>query len=193
MNLCRGCDYYRHIAWAGTIYACHFSIDTGMCRSTICKPGKDCTVRTVNGERRTWAKQHKTTSIDVYKSLGEIQGALASHGARKIMVDYDGTGQPTGVMFGIDTQEGPRGFCLPANVAGVREVFSRQKVKAQAGQAERTAWRNVRDWVMAQMAIIGAGQVEMEEVFLPYLTDGRGGTLYQLYKGGHLALGCGED
>lgn len=139
------------------------------------------------------AIKNYTTSIDVYKSLGEIQGALASHGARKIMVDYDGAGKPTGVMFGIDTPDGPRGFCLPANVEGVRGVFSRQKVKAPAGQAERTAWRNVRDWVMAQMAIIEAGQVDMEEVFFPYLTDGRGRTLYQLYQGGKLALGSGED
>lgn len=36
------------------------------------------------------AIKNYTTTIDVYKSLGEIQGALASHGARKIMVDYDG-------------------------------------------------------------------------------------------------------
>lgn len=139
------------------------------------------------------AIKNYTTSIDVYKSLGEIQGALASHGARKIMVDYDRNGQPIGVAFGIETQAGPRGFLLPANVDGVREVFSRQKVKAQNGQAERTAWRNVRDWIMAQMAIIEAGQVDMEEVFLPYLTDGRGRTVYHLYKGGHLALGSGED
>lgn len=139
------------------------------------------------------AIKNYTTSIDVYKSLGEIQGALASHGARKIMVDYDGAGQPTGVAFGIETPTGPRGFLLPANVAGVRAVFARQKVKDQNGQAERTAWRNVRDWVMAQMAIIEAGQVDMEEVFLPYLTDGKGRTLYQLYQGGQLAIGNGED
>lgn len=139
------------------------------------------------------AIKNYTTSIDVYKSLGEIQGALASHGARKIMVDYDGAGQPTGVMFGIDTPEGPRGFCLPANVAGVREVFSRQKVKAPAGQAERTAWRNVRDWIMAQMAIIEAGQVDMVEVFFPYLTDGRGRTVYQMYRDGQLAIGDGSE
>lgn len=30
------------------------------------------------------AIKNYTTSIDMYKSLGEIQGALASHGARKI-------------------------------------------------------------------------------------------------------------
>lgn len=138
------------------------------------------------------AIKNYTTTIDVYKSLGEIQGALASHGARKIMVDYD-DGQPIGITFGIETPDGPRGFLLPANVDGVKAVFSNQKVKAQEGQAERTAWRNVRDWIMAQMAIIEAGQVEIEEVFFPYLTDGRGHTVYQLYQGGQLALGDGSE
>ncbi|MBS6715382.1 MAG: hypothetical protein KH231_07950 [Dialister sp.] len=38
------------------------------------------------------AIKNYTTTIDVYKSLAEIQGALASHGARKIMVDYDAAG-----------------------------------------------------------------------------------------------------
>lgn len=139
------------------------------------------------------AIKNYTTTIDVYKSLGEIQGALASHGARKIMVDYDEAGQPVGVAFAIETTIGPRGFCLPANVEGVRQVFARQKVKSQPGQAERTAWRNVRDWIMAQMAIIEAGQVQMDEVFLPYLTDRNGRTLYQAYQEGQLALGSGEE
>ena len=130
------------------------------------------------------AIKNYTTEVDVYKSLGEIQAALASHGARKIMVDYDDVGQPIGVMFAIETPNGPRGFCLPANVDGVRAVFDQQKVKAKPGQAERTDWRNIRDWIMAQMAIIEAGQVQLEEVFLPYLTDNRGKTLYQLYRGG---------
>ena len=111
------------------------------------------------------AIKNYTTSVDVYKSLGEIQAALASHGARKIMVDYDGAGKPTGVTFGMETPDGPRGFLFPANVEGVRAVFPQQKVKDTAGQAERTAWRNVRDWVMAQMAIIEAGQVDIEEFF----------------------------
>ena len=118
------------------------------------------------------AIKNYTTTIDVYKSLGEIQGALASHGARKIMVDYDAAGHPIGVMFGIETQDGPRGFALPANVEGVRAVFARQKVKATPGEA---------------------GQVQLDEVFLPYLTDGKGRTLYQLYQGGYLALGDGKE
>lgn len=134
------------------------------------------------------AIKNYTSTVDVYKSLGGIQGALASHGARKIIVDYDPEGRPTGVMFGIETPEGPRGFSLPANVDGVLAVFARQKLKADRAQAERTAWKNVHDWVLAQMALIEAGQVQLDEVFLPYLTDSRGRTLYQLYRGGQLAL-----
>lgn len=139
------------------------------------------------------AIKNYTTTIDVCKSLGEIQGALASHGARKIMIDYDGSGQPIGITFGIETPSGPRGFLLPANVEGVKTVFFHQKIKAQKGQAERTAWRNVRDWIMAQMAIIEAGQVNMEEVFFPYLTDGKGRTVYQIYKSGQLAIEDGYE
>lgn len=85
------------------------------------------------------AIKNYTTTVEVHKSLGEIQGALAGHGARKIMVDYDGAGQPVGITFGIETPDGPRGFLLPANVAGVKAVFARQKVRAPEGQAERTA------------------------------------------------------
>lgn len=137
------------------------------------------------------AIKNYTSGVDVYTSLGAIQGALARHGARKIMIDYDAAGKPTGVIFGIDTPDGPRGFILPANVDGVMAVFARQKLKADRQQAERTAWKNVHDWVQAQMAIIEAGMVSMDEVFLPYMTDGRGNTLYQLYQGGQLALGEG--
>ena len=138
------------------------------------------------------AIKNYTSKVDVYQSLGEIQGALASHGARKIMVDYDERGQPDCVTFALLMPEGLRGFRLPANVDGVLAVFARQKVKAADGQAERTAWRNVRDWVLAQMAIIEAGQVEVDQVFLPYLTDNQGRTLYEAYRDGQLALGGRE-
>lgn len=139
------------------------------------------------------AIKNYTSKVSVYESLGEIQGALASNGARRIMVEYDKAGQPTAITFGIETPAGSRAFCLPANVEGVRAVMARQKVKDTDSQAERTAWRNVRDWVLAQMAIIEAGMAEMDEVFLPYLTNGNGQTLYQLYQGGHLALGDGRQ
>ena len=54
------------------------------------------------------AIKNYTTKVDVYTSIGEIQGALARHGATKIMIDYD-NGKPQAIAFGIDTPAGPRG------------------------------------------------------------------------------------
>lgn len=137
------------------------------------------------------AIKNYTSSVDVYTSLGEIQGALARAGATKIMVDYDSS-KPVAVTFGIETAAGPRGFRLPAAMDGTLRIFAKQHVKADRAQAERTAWRNVRDWVLAQIALVESCDAAVDEVFLPYLVDGQGRTLYQAYADGRLLLGEGK-
>ena len=42
------------------------------------------------------------------------------------------------------------------------------------------------------MAFVEAGNVQVDEVFLPYMTDGKGRTLYQVYQHGQLMLGDGQ-
>lgn len=133
-----------------------------------------------------------TAKTDVYESLGKIQGALAKAGASKIMVDYD-NGKPTAVTFMLQTAVGPRGFVLPAAVEGTLRVFKAQKLKPDIAQAEITAWANIRDWVLAQLALVESCDVPTEQVFLPYLSDGRGKTLYDVYSAGQLRLGDGND
>ena len=124
------------------------------------------------------AIKNYTTKVDVYTSIGEIQGALARHGATKIMIDYD-NGKPQAIAFGIDTPVGPRGFRLPAAVDGTLRVFAAQKIKADREQA--------------QMALIESCDVPMHQSFRPYMADDRGRTVYELYAAGQLALGAGED
>ena len=131
-----------------------------------------------------------TTRISAFQSIGEIQGALAQHGAAKIMVDYV-DGKPTGISFGLATPAGMRGFVLPAAVDGTLRAFQKQRIKCDEDQAERTAWRNVRDWVLAQMALIESCDMQVEEPFLPYLANRNGETVYQLYSRGQLLLGDG--
>ena len=134
------------------------------------------------------AIKNYTTTVAVYTSLGEIQDALAKHGAMKIMIDYIES-RPIAISFVLNTAIGIRGFRLPAATEGTLKVFQRQKVKADKEQAERCAWRNVRDWVLAQMALIESCDVAIDQVFLPYLTDNSGQTLYEAYSSGQLALG----
>lgn len=139
------------------------------------------------------AIKNYTSGVDVYQSLGEIQGALAAHGARRVMVDYGEDRAPAGITFELEGPGGSAVFALPANVGGVERAFARTKIKADRGQAQRTAWRNIRDWVLAQTAFIESGAVEIDEVFLPYLMGRGGQTLYQAYRrGGLLTEGKGE-
>lgn len=51
----------------------------------------------------------------------------------------------------------------------------------------------VIDWVLAQIALVESCDAEMDEVFLPYLMDEDGNTLYQAYSNGRLLLGGTHD
>lgn len=129
-----------------------------------------------------------TTKVNVYTTLGEIQGQLVKHGAKKIMQDYDDKQRIVALTFLIDTPAGARGIRLPANVDAVHKVLTRQKVKCDREQAERVAWRIVKDWVEAQMAILESEMVQMDEIFLPYMVNDSGKTLFEVYRSNQLLL-----
>ena len=82
-----------------------------------------------------------------------------------------------------------RGIKLPANIDAVHKVLSNQKVKCDREQAERVAWRILKDWVEAQMAILESEMVQMDEIFLPYMIGNGGGTFYELYQSNQLQIG----
>lgn len=129
-----------------------------------------------------------STTIDVHKTLGEIQKILVTHGARKIMQDYDEKGQINALCFSISTPDGERGFKLPANVPAMYEILKKQKqagkikIPIDYAQAERVAWRIIKDWIEAQMAILESQMVEFEEIFLPYMLNREGQTFFQAYQ-----------
>lgn len=129
-----------------------------------------------------------TTTVPAAQSVAEIVGALAAHGATKIQQDYD-AGRPVSIAFVIDTPAGLRAFRLPSSADRVKEVLLRQKVKADDAQAERVAWRILRDWVMAQMAILETEMVAMDQIMLPYMVDDNGRTVYELYQSRQLLIG----
>ena len=128
-----------------------------------------------------------STTVNPHKSIGEIEQILARNGVRAISKDYNEDGLPVGLTFMIFAHASPVNFRLPANIDGVhqvlqydREVPRRFKTREQA---ERVAWRLLKDWIRAQMGIIEAGLSTTLEVFLPYAVmpqDGR--TLYQAFS-----------
>lgn len=129
-----------------------------------------------------------TTKVSVHVTLGEITAQLVKHGAKKIMQDYDGAGRILALTFSIDTPAGVRGVRLPANVDAVNKVLAQQKVKCDREQAERVAWRIVKDWVEAQMAILESQMVQLDEIFLPYMVNNQGQTFFEVYQNNQLLL-----
>lgn len=113
-----------------------------------------------------------TTKIPAAQTVGEIQELLATHGARKVMMDYSDGGKVEAVTFGLMIRGTMAGFKIDARPEGVASVMKKDGIKCDFALAERIAWRNVKDWIAAQLAMVETEQATMQELFLPYLIDG---------------------
>ena len=132
-----------------------------------------------------------TTVITVHKTAGEIQEALAKAGARMIIIEYGEDRIPEAVSFQIKINQGRfANFRLPSRWEGVYKVLLNEPIPNKfktKEQARRVAWRIIKDWVEAQVAIIEAGSAELSEVFLPYLINPQTQhTLFEDFKSGYL-------
>ena len=134
-------------------------------------------------------KNYTSTSKN---SFDVIQKCLASHGAQKLMFDYNGQGEVIALSFGMEIDERMFGFRLPARIDQVEEILKQTKrwpnTDALHEQAYRTGWANVRDWVTAQMALIDTRMATVQEVFLPYMANKKGQTLYEAMQQNHFLL-----
>jgi hypothetical protein len=136
-----------------------------------------------------------TTTVPVSRTIGVVQGLLVEAGARSIMTNYDDVGSPIGIHFAVETGLGIRTFSLPVNAERVQAVLKRQKVQPRYStpeHAERVAWRIIKDWLEAQLAIIRTEMVTLDEVMLPYMRA-EGTTVYELYRNQQLALPAARD
>jgi hypothetical protein len=138
-----------------------------------------------------------TTTISAEKTVGEIHRLLVKAGARSLSSEYD-DGAPTGVAFIIDTTYGQRRFVLPVETAPVEKVLRADKSVPRryktTEQAQRVAWRIVKDWLEAQVAIIETEMVTFDQVMLPYMHDSLSGrTFFEAYRDQQLALPAGSD
>lgn len=110
----------------------------------------------------------------------KIMQCLATKGARAVTVQYE-SNVPSGLSFVITVKGMPISFLLPCNVDGVKRCLAKTNASKSDEHATRVAWAIVKDWVEAQMAVIEAGQVTMEQVFLPYAVIRDGFTAFDLF------------
>lgn len=139
-----------------------------------------------------------TTSVAVEKTVGELQALLVKHRCRGIQTQFNDAGEITSLSFRLATEFGERDYALPVNVDGVLRTLEREKhagrlnglpwTRINRAQAARVAWRILKDWLEAQLAIVQTQAVSWDQVMLPYqLIDGER-TVYQVYREQQMAL-----
>jgi hypothetical protein len=118
-----------------------------------------------------------TSQVPANRSVQHIEDRLVKHGAKNILKLYEEK-KLIGVAFIISVNGSDMPFRLPARVDRVekqlRNLVRRPRSNTMdriSGQAERTAWRLLADWVDVQMSLVELDQVELVEVFMPYIWD----------------------
>jgi hypothetical protein len=121
-----------------------------------------------------------TTKVDADRTAGEIAKCLSLHGAQAVLTEYDPKDSyVTAISFRLNLAGNMISFRLPCDWKPVLQILEddRKVPRAQVNrtQAVRVAWRIVKDWVEAQMALVETKMATTQEVFLPYaiMKDGR--------------------
>ncbi len=127
-----------------------------------------------------------TTSIQAAKTVSEIQSILSAHGARSVIIDYGEDGLIEALSFVVLTPQSELNIRLPIDSQATFRVLERQAGSGKIpyrfvtrDQAVRVAWRIIKDWTEAQMAILETEMVRMEQIFLPYMVTRNGQTLFE--------------
>lgn len=141
-----------------------------------------------------------TTTIEASKTVNQIQEILVKHGARAVVTEYGKDGCVESLFFKVETPRGVLGVRLPVDPDAILKVLYKQyqqgkvpyRFSQDRPQAVRIAWRIVKDWVEAQMALLETEMVKLEQVFLPYVMVSGKQTLFQAFTEGKL-LQSGPD
>jgi len=123
-----------------------------------------------------------TTSVPASRSVEEIQTALVRHGATGIFYQYEqGTGRVLALKFVLLIEQASVPFSLPVEWRRFQQVLKNDKVSRWKDEeyCYRVAWRCLRDWVLAQLALYETRMVEIPQMFLPFALSKDGATLYE--------------
>ena len=141
-----------------------------------------------------------TTTVSADKTAGQIVAILVRKGASAVLMNYDGHGCVTAISWKVNTPHGQLPFTLPINQEKIEMVLRKQYNQREApksvladGQSTRIAWRIMKDWVEAQMALLETEMVTLDQLFLPYMKVSLSETIYdRLASGGLKALTEGQ-
>jgi hypothetical protein len=142
-----------------------------------------------------------TSTIPINRIFDGIQKVLVEHGARQVAFDYGEDGKIYGITFVIQAMNQQIPIKLPARIAEAQALLKEQynmglirdRKALEPEHAYRVAWRNIWDWVSAQMALLDIKMAKIEEVFLPYVATPSGKTFFEVMESQHFKLTSGGE
>lgn len=128
------------------------------------------------------------TEISTERSLAEISAILMEFGAKQILTEYEDR-QISSISFRLEIEGQILSFRLPCRWKVILQYFQARRMATMhkepiENQAKRVAWRQILRWLQAQLALLDTKMVEPSEVFLPYMQNRKGKTLFEEIKGG---------
>src|SRR5216683_7320377 len=111
-----------------------------------------------------------TSEVPANKSITKIQDDLVKHGVTRVLYKYEqGTGRIEALQFLLRIKNQDVAFSLPVHWRKFQRVLELQEVRRwkEEEYVYRVAWRNIRDWVMAQFPLSETEVVAMPQVYLP--------------------------
>lgn len=125
-----------------------------------------------------------TTTMSPEKTAAECVLALGRYGASQVTLFFGVRRTPTGMTFVIETEQGQRAYKIGVDVARTTRALSGApgvpRKNSGRDQAERTAWKTLRDWLDFNLRMIETGLMEAEEVLLPYSVNEQGRSMWEV-------------
>lgn len=130
---------------------------------------------------------------------------LSQNGVQGILTEYDGR-NVSAVSFRMIVQEQMIDFRLPCNWRAVQQVFINKnvnrikrngrlpdRISETQEHATAVAWRIIKDWTEAQLALVELNQTTIPQVFLAHAVTANGETLGdRMLSNPGLLLGSGK-
>lgn len=147
-----------------------------------------------------------TSNVPASETIANIQHVLLRAGVKTIEMDYGPNHEVVAITFKVqaDAKFPPLPIRIPAKVREAQDAlwmeyvgtdrlatdgnstaYPSQKRKTRKDfleQGKRTAWKLMQDWIEVQLSLIQLNQVDVMQVFLSYVWDGKQ-TFYDRLKG----------
>lgn len=129
-----------------------------------------------------------TTTISATRTINEIEELLLSVGITDILKKSRGDGRIESITFKYQN----KWYMIPSIPEKCESLIFKKHSQKTEEQAEKITWRVIKDWLHSQISLIQIGQVEVEQIMLPYMFDGKK-SLYEKFKQRNFMLDSGES